>query len=119
MTPEDHAAIATEVVRLMREQQASQPNDGLDWSRVRFPDFTAGQRRPESSNLEGMAAFKLVVLSQLNYGGSMAQLVRTAIALYVKAKWGEGIENARVIAAREELSVEEVLTRLANGSLKP
>lgn len=118
MTPEDRTAIAQEVVRLLREESAD--SDRLDWSQIRFPEFTAGQRRPESSNLEGMAAFKLVVLATLNYGGgSMAQLVRTAIALYVKAKWECGVDNARVIAAREGLTVEEALSRIADGSLKP
>lgn len=118
MTPEDRTAIAQEVVRLLREENATP--DKLDWSKIRFPEFTAGQKRPESSNLEGMAAFKLVVLATLNYGGgSMAQLVRTAIALYVKDKWECGVENARVIAAREGLTVEETLTRIADGTLKP
>lgn len=116
MTPEETAAIAQEVVRLLREDSSG---EDIDWGKIRFPEFTAGQKRPESSNLEGMAAFKLVVLAVLNYGGSMAQLVRTAIALYVKAKWQCGLDNAKVIAAREGLSVEEALNRLADGTLKP
>jgi len=121
MTPEDRTAIAQEVVRLLREegQSPSRDDGAIDWSQVRFPKFTAGQTRPESSNLEGMAAFKLVVLAVLNYGGSMAQLVRTAIAMYVKAKWQCGIDNARVLAAREGITVEEALSRIADGTLKP
>jgi len=120
MTPEDRTAIAKEVVRLLREESPAASSSEVDWSKVRFPEFTAGQKRPESSNLEGMAAFKLVVLATLNYGGgSMAQLVRTAIAKYIKEKWECGVDNARVIAARENITVEEALTRIADGTLRP
>jgi len=119
LTPEDITAIAAEVVRLQAEQQKQQPPlDDLDWSLITLPTVSASQRRPECGKLGESTLLMLIVLAAVEYDGSMAQLIKTAAQMYLKGKWGCGIKKLKPIAAREGVTVEEAINRIASGALK-
>jgi hypothetical protein len=118
MTPEEIDAVA-EALADKLTARAAVDSHGIDWGLIRYPDFTAGQLRPECSDLGEMATFKALVAARLKYKGSMAQLLRTAVAMYLREMWGQDINAARPLAAREGITLEECLTRIATGTLKP
>jgi hypothetical protein len=118
LTPEEITAIAAEVVRLQSEQRSQPPLDDLDWGLIELPTVTAGQRRPECGKLGESTLLMLIVLAAVEYDGSMAQLLKTSAQMYLKAKWLCGLKKLKPIAAREGIAVEEVINRIASGTLK-
>lgn len=119
LTPDEITAIAEEVVRLQSERNRQHPPlDDLDWGAIELPKVTANQRRPECGKLGESTLLMLIVLAAVEYDGSMAQMIKTAAQMYLKAKWQCGIEKLRPIAAREGISVEDAISRIANGTLK-
>jgi hypothetical protein len=118
MTPDEIDQIADAVVARLADA-ARVDAGGIDWSQIRYPEFTAGQLRPECSDLGEMPAFKVMVSARLKYKGSAAQLIRTAVMKYLRELWKIDIDAARPIAAREGLTLEECMSRIADGTLKP
>jgi hypothetical protein len=113
MTPDEISIIAAAIAAEMKH-----PPVVLDWGALRLPEFTTGQTRPECSALAEVDAFKLLVIANVRYRGSMAQLVRTAVQKYLAEKWPQTVAELKAIAARENLTIEECLSRIADGTLK-
>jgi hypothetical protein len=111
MTPDEIEQIADAVVARMAQQGA----DGVQWADVRVPKPSSN--RPPCSALDDVAMLKLTAIAAKTYGGSISGVMKTAALYYLACKWPGHVDAYRAIAAREGITLEECLSRVAAGEL--
>lgn len=112
MTPQEIEAIAAAVAEKLKPDQVD-----LDWSQVEYPK--ASQPRPQCAKLDDRKMAMLLVCGAIRYDNAMAQVIRTAVEMYLVRKWPSYIDDLKAIAARERMTPEGVFTAIVKGDLKP
>jgi len=113
MNKEDVEAIAQAVAEKLEGRIGAVT---LDWGRVNVD--TPINPRPQSGKLDPTTMFKLQVIANKGYEGSMASVIKTAVMCYIRSKWEKHLEDILPIAAREDISVEECLNKIVSGDIK-
>lgn len=108
MSPEDIDAIAVAVA-----DKLSQSAEDLDWSKISVPQ--SAQPRPQCAKLNDVRMAKLLAVARLGYDNAMAQVLRTAIEIYLRQVWPKYVKDMRAIAAKEGITAEEVFMKIVKG----
>jgi hypothetical protein len=113
MNRQDIEAIAAEVAARLKSAEPGR----VDWDRVSIPTFP--NPRPQCGKLDPVTQFKLQAIAAKGYECSIAAVIKTAVMCYLRQKWPDHLEDFQALAAQENISVEDLLTRLVTGDDPP
>lgn len=116
MPPEEISALARAIAQELSQQSSHQPGC-VDWSRVRVD--APLNARPQCGKLDDVTHFKLTVIANILYEGSLAKVIQTAVHCYLSRTWDKHCDKFKAVAAREGITVEEYISRIVDGTLKP